>query len=33
MTRQIAHEAPIALEFSGLPFHHDSFHGLAVGSC
>jgi hypothetical protein len=29
MTRQIAPEALIALEFSGLPFH-DSFHGLAV---
>jgi len=29
MKRQIAPEALIALEFSGLPFH-DSFHGLAV---
>jgi hypothetical protein len=29
MTRQIAPEALIALEFPGLPFH-DSFHGLAV---
>jgi hypothetical protein len=31
MTRQIAPEALIALEFPGLPFH-DSFHGLAVGT-
>jgi hypothetical protein len=29
MTRQIAPEALIALEFAGQPFH-DSFHGLAV---
>ncbi len=29
MTRQIAHEALIAAEYSGLPFH-DSFHGPAV---
>ena len=30
MTRRIAHEALIALEFHGLPFH-DPFHGHAVG--
>ena len=29
MTRQIAPEALIALEYPGLPFH-DSFHGLTV---
>jgi len=28
MTRRIAPEAPIALEFHGLPFH-DPFHGQA----
>jgi hypothetical protein len=30
MTRRIAHEALIALEFHGLPLH-DPFHGHAVG--